>query len=560
MGDDALLPPPKPSGCLRRSCGCVAGAAALLLVAAAALAYALSGWTPGRGAWNRLPGDTLFALEANNVERLLEAASEDAGALSLAGAALRAHREFLIARGVPAEQDMATTLHNLGRSLSWFHTVIFPNYVLLGARSPDAADMFLVMQPPRWFAWTAGAMAPEGRVDEIADDEGNRVFAAFRDGFVIAGLNRDIVGHVAENWDGQAMPFGERAASAEETARGAAYCAVAARREEAAAVAGAPFLSGGLAGGFARRETTAPAAPGEKRFLAVASPGDGGWNVRFAAGGAAELPDGGEAPEVRLPDASDLEAAARVTPEAVRAAGAFVAEKVPPEWGGDWLRHGILDRAAGAFTLLASRPVAVASGDGSEEPPYPPLPVVRAGWSLGSSMAPAPFANFLRIFVDGLPVEAARSLVSLTVAEDGLSGEVSLPGVFANGARPAWRFLTDAPPMTGWLATDPAGLPDAGVVSRLAANRLPAPADGRASVAVNWDMSRAFIEAAEAVVADRAAQWGGDGVGAARAARALRRFLTAYPRGAAEADVAIEKHEARGRAFVPFGMDVAVNE
>ncbi len=601
MGDDALTPPaPRRTGCLRRSCGCAAAMAVLLLVALVAGWHFLSGWTPGPGAWERLPKDTLFALEANNVETLLKAASEDAGAFSLAGAALRPYRDYFLRRGMPGDQEMPAMLYNMANGLSWIHALFFPNYVLAGARSARAEDAFAIMQPPRWFLWTAGAIAPEGRVDEIQEDGGDRWYIAFRDGFVLLGANREIVEHVLSGWDERPAPFGSSSPAGEGGGSRKAYCLFAARKTAGAAnaaaepSAGAPFLSGGLAGNFAARSDAAPqpasATPAAARcFHALVSPAEGGWDIRLAyaaAGDAAPFADAAEgegAPgDIHLPAQSDLEVALRLRPETLRRIGERVSATIPPEYGGAWLRNGMLDHAGGLFTLLASRPAkddadgAAADSGAGGAAPYPPLPVLALGWSIDSAAAPAAFADSLGGFVDRLranfqrllppPARLPQSFLRMETAEDRLSGTLSLPPVFANGARPAWRFLPETSPMTGWLATLPDGIPGESAVLRLAANSLPDPSAGHAAAAVNWDMSRAFIDAAAAVAADRLAQippeWLADSPATPDAIRSVlsfaRQFFTAYPRGALTADADTERHEARARAFVPFGMDVVL--
>ncbi len=600
MGDDALRPAPGRSGCLKWSCGCLAVAALLSLIVLITGWYALSGWTPAGTAWENLPPDTAFAIEIHDAESLLETIAADPGALSLANALLRAYRVLHGGRGVPAKEYLPGTAYEYLKSLSWLYTTFFPNYILFGALASSAGEAFLIVQPPRWFAWTAGAAAEEGAVEEISDGRGTVVFIAFVGRHVVLGLTPDIVRHVVDNWKAASAPLGKDAGC------DSPYVMVAARGGEdiprvpdaapgEAAGAepggggGAPFLSGGLADNFAPPAPFAPPA-GEapaparaaSRFQAIATAGENGWNIAFASSAdAAPFPPAGfagrgggggaDSPAVVLPDASDLELALRLPKAALERLKDRAAGALPPRFGGDWLTRGWLDGAGGMFTVLASRPPAAAGEAG--QPPYPPLPLLRLGWDCDSPHAPESFAQCLGEGLDALrasggplPQSIMQALVAYETAPDGLSGVVSVPPVFANGACPAWKFLPGASLSTGWMATDPSGLPDESLVRRLAVFGLPEFVGGHASAAVNWDMSRVFIDAVEAFAADRLSQlpdeWfagfrGGSG-DIVRAVHFIGRLFAAYPRGAVKADIDTVTHEMTGRAFVPFGMSVEI--
>lgn len=569
MGDDAIQPAARRSGCFRWTCGCIVIAAALPLLAAVACWWAISGWTPAGSAWEHLPPDAIFAFEANDVGGLLKTAGGDPGAVSLAAAVLRRYQRFLEEHRIPVEPDLAQTVYDWNESLAWLYTTFFPNYMLIASRSFAPDDTFLIVQPPRWFAWTAGAAVKEGEVQEIADDEGNRVFIAFHGEFVVAALNAAIVRHVLDNWPARTAPLGNTAGT------DGPYCMIAYRSgpgESARVGEGtgdAPFLSGGLANNFvAPRDPFAPpaAAPAGSRFQALVRAGSAGWNIHFETADAAmPLPPesfaehmdaafDAETPDAILPDASDVELALKVPEEYV--------EKLAEMTGDDWLRHGWLERAGGTFTLLAARP-AVEKETEAAALPYPPLPVVSLGWTLRSLHAPTPFANFLEESLEKLrarsplPEKASRALLHSEAAPDKLSGALTVPEVLVNGAKPVWKFFVETIPPTGWMATDPAGLPDESLLNRLAVRKLPEPAAGRAAAAANWDMSRVFIDAAAEVAVDRLSQIPDGREDFEQLVQFARTLFTVYPRGTLRADINMEARAAQGRAFVPFGVGLS---
>ncbi len=564
MGDDTVRPAPQKRGCLKWFCGCLAVAALVCVAGLAAGGWLLSRWGAGRSAWEHLPAGTVFAVETHDIATLLKTLSSDPGAASLATALFRPLQTYFGERNIPVQADLPDMVLSWGRYSSWLHPLLLPNYLLCGAGDFNGGGMFFIVRQPRWISWTIGLAAAEGVVEEVADDEGTRAFAALRDGFLILGGNRDTVARVSDNWETRAAPLGKSAGRTD------AYVMLAGRADgkgDAAARDGAgdgPFLSGGLADGFASRGAPAPAAPraapsaaggaaGGFRAQALVFPGEDGWRVRFGivrAGASFDGQSGDPAGGVVLPDASDVEIALRAS------------SSVLARLRGNRLADCALDGAEGVFSLLASRPVEEGGGA------YPPLPVVSFGWDLDPARAPeawaARFAGALGGCIDRVPFPA-RSLLSLETAGDGVSGGVSVPPVVVNGARPVWRFLPRSTPPTGWIATDPSGLPEDSLVGRLAARGLAEPGEGRVAAAANWDMSRAFLDAAAAVAEDRLRQmpeaWFAGVPGGKKTAapgiRAARQFFTAYPRGAARVEIDAETLEAKGGAFLPFGTGAA---
>lgn len=594
MGDDAIRPQPGKSGCLKWTCGCLACAAVLAIAAAGVGWYLLSRWTPGKTGWENLPPDTVVAFEAHDVKGLMSAFARDEGAAALADGALRGFQRLADENGIRLDRDLREALREANGGLSWLYTLAFPNYVALGARGFDEEDAFAVVTPPKWFAWLAGAAFAEGAVEEIAGGSGISGFIAFRDGFVVAGLNEEIVRHVLDNWDAKAAPLGARAGRTEP------YCMVALRTgtdapdaadkpvaEPPAGDDAGPFLSGGLAGNFTLEDPFAAPAPQEKanaaaRYQALALAGDAAWRVWFektdadapipanAFVGGVEEDVGTDALRVALPDASDLEVAARTpkgAPEQWAAAleGAFRSSAPHVRLGGEWLRGAWLGRAGGEFTLLASRPAANGNA------PYPPMPVVGLGWNPDADHEPGEsavlFADALEAWMDALvapggPLPAAvAASIRCQAAADRRSGSVTIPPVLANGAKPVWKFVGDGASATGWMATDPSGVPSESVLEKLAVRTMPVPEDDRALAAANWDMSPAFIDATEALVADRVAQLPeGWFEGRALDKKTLgeiadwaRTILSAYPKGAFRAAAWPEKGRARAKAEIPFG-------
>lgn len=559
MGDDAIIEGPRKSGFFKSGCGCLTLLALAVALSGAVLYLLLADWDPDRRAWERLPPETAWAVEIHDAKSLLQASLGDQNAVAFLRRILAAvdksdiggsGREALLV-------EIANGYDNLGR----FHTVLAPNALWVGGFDLSLDSTFVIFSPPTWMRWMAALSGyGENQIIDFQNNAGKTMYFTLRDAYCIAGQSHEAIRGVLDGWEIRGMPLGP----APDVSGPHIYAAYHATPKDdpdgnpTPETAGASHFT--LVDPFAvsRPETVSAREPAALRNAAVLiyPEGKGRWNgwcaVNAGDGETRRIDETSVATlptSASMPDGGSLAVSVRMSAETKTALLEHLRAAVPPIPTGrtngtmedaavDWLYRSWLENTGDAWTLVAGKPAAPAN-----KAPFPPMPAVGLGWDISGAISPENAANmFTRPLVallesatapgGPLPAQVLKANVSHSLDEggDAPGGVVSLPPVLVNSARPCWRFLLRSNPPTGWIASDPAAIPDPARIASLPSAGLPAP---RASCAVaggRWNMDAAFLDAVIDLLRDRSGVFRDGDSG--RLADLFRAFFIAFPNGA----------------------------
>lgn len=587
MGEDAIATSPRREGCLSSGCGCLAIAVLALLVAGGVLVWLLGRWDSTQKAWDRLPADTTWAMQVHDLRSVLRAAVRDPGVRSLLLSLEDVIEREILAAGGRGEAESAVRRFLADYdSVSVLHTMTVPNSLLIGGFDATPEKSFLIFRSPTWLRWLC-ALPGSGfdGIREETDGEGRLVYFSARDGWMIAALDRDMAQKVLDGWDARAMPLGVGC----EGDGAHALFALRERGEEKADDSRRTPLEPShftFADPFAAPVAGASVAADKRDGLSLRlalRPVDAGWagEGEVAATGdfdkgrslAAFVDDifGGETPTVTTPRPYDAVVSLRFSPEARQKAldalsavlGKRGTERMHVNLARRWLFEGWLKNSGRVWTALAAAPVMSGA-----ELPYPPLPVFSLGWTIAPGREPTTaaeaFSRDIGYWLDSLrapggplPLQNLRESVSysLDASPDSPGGEVRLPPVMVNAARPAWRFHVRQTPPTGLLASDPAGIPDSVSPGHIPAAALAEPRAGHASLVGGWDLGDGFTDGLFAVIEDRFHWHLSTMPNADIFLRTAKKAANTFPRGSIHVDCDTNESRAVFRFTAPTGVE-----
>lgn len=599
MGDDAIRPAPRKSGCFKWALGCLVCVVLVAGISALTLWYFLSRWDAGQSAWEHLPPEVSWAAEVYDVKGILGGAVRDEGIQALLRNINEELRPLLRELDAGTDPDGIRSLVDAYATLSPFYTTVLPNAGIIGAIGSNSGEAFAILQPPRWFSWFVSG--ENGVVQTIDAQDGDVVYLTTMDGWALIALDRDTIDLLIEAWPKKAAPLGAGMASqqpyiliADADQRIVQKRVLSRKKQGTQAEAPLPTTPSGP-GHFMLRDPLAEAplaveAEEEDSYLRMALTSEAdGWLFRLEMVGSAHFASassliesidaelGADRPAVALPDASDMELTARLPQdlfenflENLQDDVEPVGDNAPPyrRLGWRWFNDAWMRRAGGDFAILASRPAA------RTEESYPPMPVFSLGWTLAdpsqATDAAKSFSVALTEWIDamkasGMPTwlqSAGDSSVGYTVAPAGDAGVVELPPVLVNAAQPAWRFNKTM----GWLGTDPAGLPDLTVQERIHLDAVKAPAPGEFNAAGSWDLSRDFVDALHAFIADRLESLP-DKYFTAISREEMRKnmqrarsILVAFPKAASRIKFDLNKDSVYLKTYIPHGKAAEQNK
>lgn len=561
MGDDAIGAAPKKSGCLKWVCGCLL---LLVLLGGGTLAVAwhfMAKWTPGESAWERLPPSTRVALEVHDLRAFLGHALNDRGILSLLERVSEQAARRFPARNAEGANNPVEELIVLNRRFDFLFTAIAPNIVLGGLGGKNGGEFFVVFKAPAWMRWYYNFSTAQ-----TARTSGGAVHFIMREGWLIAAESADMLKEILDNWERPAKRLGSAAGDA------GPFLSIAVAEEGGGEAAPATGEAAGqpehfmLGDPFAAAPGTAEGTveSGRAALRLTVFPSADGWRILGETGdrldtsetptgliekALASLPPPGPAPAGR-----DVAFSARASDAARTRLLGFLDARGPADpdalhpyraLGWRWLRGGWLANAGGDALLLGAPPAETRGAD------YPPLPVFSLGWTVAPGVpaerAGREFTNSLGVWLGSLAspggpewLQNIRASLRYSTEADGArpSGEIVPPAALVNGVRPAWRFYPDAGPAMGWLATDPAGLPDDGLQSEAAAWMKMAPPEPEWIDARGcWDLGTDFPAAIREAALDRirtlpaSGLFGFDKKDAAAFVDGALGALDAFPRG-----------------------------
>ena len=595
MGNDAIRPTPKKSGCLKWAVGCLICAVLLVAIAGVTLWYLFSRWEAGQSAWEHLPPEVSWAAEVHDVKGLLGGAVRDEGIYAILRSVNDELRPIMREFDIENEPDGLRSLVEGYSAFSPFYTTLLPNTAILGGVGAGSSEAFVIFQPPRWFSWFYGDTG--GVVQTVEIDRGDEIYLATMDGWAILAMERDTMDLVLESWRKKAAPLGARMTSRQPyllmagTDQNLVRGRMAKRRGNSPEALPPEAPDDSAAGHFMLRDPFAEAPlagqhVGEENAdpnlrMALTSEADG-WQFwlelvpseHFADGlSLAESVDakvGGERPAVELPDASDMELSLRLPDDLFENMLNNLQDDFSPvdegapayrRLGWRWFRNAWMGRAGGDFAILASRPVARTDGA------YPPMPVFSLGWTIADGVsgeeASRDFATALADWLDALqkPGEGPKQLelvgesLAYTITPEKNAGTIELPAVLVNAARPAWRFNEGM----GWLGTDPSGLPAPAVQRRIRLGTVRAPEAGELNAGGSWHLSRDFLDGLNAFVTDRLdslpdsyfADMSRDDV--RKNLRRIHGVLTAFPKAAARMQIDLNTDSVYLKTYIPHG-------
>lgn len=577
MGDDAIGATRRRPSYLKWTCGCLFCLIVLIGLTGLVVWYALGRWTPGESAWERMPAETQWAVEAHDIKFLLEYGLKDEGMASLLrrlGGLLP--EDFLEAetRGRRRTSDPVEELREVQRAFGSFYTFLVPNIGLMGGTGADEDDIFIIFKPPTLFRWLISPADNTGQITNVDDDPGSGLCLASQDGWLIVSPSRDTVQKVLDDWHLSAKPlgpasgrsdaflsFGYRTPGAgDETANGSTLPAAPGHFMLNDPFAGA---EGGLPQTADKRNTLSP----NVRFLLL--PQVEGWIFYGEVSGGDEMaasPNvlqsvesalGAGAPTHFSGELSDFEIAVRMAP-GVRDASlrSLDSLSLPSEvtdnprlaLGWRWLREAWLANTQGDITLSGEGPPQYGVGEKVESGlDVPPIPLFVLGWTIKDGVVPRlageEFTNSLKVWLDAvkspggtLLMQSIRDSLDYRVEEQGLEGVVLLPLVHVSGARPAWRFNLESKPPMGWMSTYPSGIPQAIQRGKPLFLRLGTPPQDQFAAAASWDLGQDFLDSFAEWILDR---WNSvpaeskdfDLEQAKTGLDVMKACLTAFPRG-----------------------------
>ncbi len=546
MGDDAIqcdnYQSPQPPArkrrrgdCLGWTCGCLAGLAVIVVTIGLLFGLLLNRWDTGESAWENLPPGTDFAVEVHDLRNILRRGFADPGLLRILDKHYLAFQQSLaILEGRQfASQDL-DSLHHIAanyRRFGFLHRIFLPNNAVLFGSVRHPGETGLIAQAPVWLRWLFYFDDP-GQIRLFEDaDAGTHFYYTHRDNWLILGLSEEILKDTLDHWDSRAKPLGPRVDG--DAAR--VYAAV------------RPESGGGDAmdGGNGAVDSAAVGEPGHFAFadpFAAATaeigkleheekldhyrllirpmqPEFDGWGVYGEAGGRELFTASGKLMETvaaklrgmvpQLQYMADFSAFFRVAPDVMEAwriksarlarDASFSEDRYRSDLAWKWLHDTWFAKMNGDGWLGVKAPVL------PKELIYPPLPVVTLAWGLrdgeDAGQTGKEFNQALDRWLGG-----ARSLAGpgseLRDSEhfgahfhdnsEGVGGELRLPPVMVNGARLVWQFYRSD--RTGWLATDPAGLPaKAGELNWPSGSR-PEVDDGCVATVGSWRVTPVFMD------------------------------------------------------------------
>ncbi|MCD8350109.1 MAG: hypothetical protein LUC93_05785, partial [Planctomycetaceae bacterium] len=441
MGDvtETPLPPRRRRGCLRWTCGCLVVVLMLTIGGGYLLYRHLSSWQPGQSPWENLPASTLWAVEVHDFQSLVAHAAADPGFVSFLNAATSSLNPFFLSEDVEGHpEDVLTTSLYMYEHLGFFYRMLVPNAFLVGGSGASLESTFIIIRPPVWVGYALG-LTGQATVQRLEDDETD-IFYARNDGWLVLGLDRDVVQSVLDGWDAGALPLGPRAD------RRDAYIALGMRPEAAAASSSDAEPDAGpdhfaFADPFATLATPAAAAEPGVRMLVL--PEAAAWrcfgeavpNGTWTSGTLSSLGDALPEPTPLELSAFDLAFSARAAPDVAETVRQWLEARVVTATGGaapslsSWLKSGWLDLVGDEASLLVAAPVV-------KDAPYPGLPVVALGWSVRESVpvrdAAERFALTLTAWTNDLRSSSSDPLlrgaaagIQTTVEAGGMRGHIA---------------------------------------------------------------------------------------------------------------------------------------
>lgn len=516
---------------LKWAMGCLVLMVLGFVVLVAILWQGLSSWDAELTPWPRLPPKTFWAAHVHDVATVSKAAFRDKGVRSLV-------QTLSIDTGGSGDaadwrSKLPVNAIRFYDYLGFLHKVVAPNILLIGATDRDPKAMFIITHPPAWMRFLlnwSGEAPGVIQATEAKDDEPATYYSE-RDGWLISSQHRETVQEVLDAWDTETLPLGPGSGRIDAHVYLAGRTEAATGTEEKSEPISPTHFT--LADPFAMAAST-PATKNQSNQPALRvllTPDNGNWRVvgearrresfrgddEFLMETVAKIL-GDKAPALAPAPGQDL-ALFLTLDDAVRrriqdSVDGMTQDRDPSRshpihsLAARWLGEAWLADAGNEWMFRGAPPV-LEQGD----LPYPVLPVFSLGWTVVPDRsledAAKRFGNSLSNWVEavrspgGSPTrQAFLATISHSFASDS-EGAIAIPSILANGAHPAWRFVEDSATVMGWIATDPAGLPDGkdGEAKVLAA--MPVPDPEHAGIAGGWRLSSHFVEALAALLQDR---------------------------------------------------------
>lgn len=199
----------------------------ILLVACLGIGYYITSVKKAESAWNHLPADTSFAIEAYEVHELVTALHKD-GALDVLLAVLQnKDSDFaaaLAANGLavpPAGDTLAAYIHDYIGAGSFLRNIVTPKSALLGINTEyGEATLFALFQTPSWVDFCYWFLPyADGTIHPFGDETGRQVYATRYQGWIVCSESYALVEKIVESWDKSRHHFGSLATSGKPNAK-----------------------------------------------------------------------------------------------------------------------------------------------------------------------------------------------------------------------------------------------------------------------------------------------------------------------------------------------------
>ncbi len=612
MGDDAIPyekftepnPPPvrkyRRGDCLGLTCGCLAGLAVILVTFGLILGYFLNRWDPGRSAWENLPPGTDFAVEIHDLRTILRRGFADPGVMRILHRHFTAFQHTLAAldgrqfasRDIDLLHDFAANYRRVG----FLHRIFLPNNILVFGSSKHPGEYGFIAQAPAWLHGLIYFDEPDKIRFHEDEESGTRFYYAHHDNWLLLGLSEEFLKDTLDNWDGRAKPLGPRVAGDDARVYGGIRPEVAGGGGENGG-SGSP-LAAAEPGHFAFADPFAAATreigklehderlQNIRVLIKPMQPEFEGWGVFGEAGGgelfataetfSGEVAKGLGAKPPAVQQHTELSAFFRVAPDVMEAwriqsarlarDASFSDDAGRRDLAWKWLHDTWFAKMSGDGWLGVSSPVL------PKGLIYPPLPVVTLAWGIraGEDTAAAgkEFNQALERWLDGVRQHADPGSqlwdsehfgAHFQENSDGAGGELRLPPIMVNGARLVWQFYQQ--PGTGWLATDPSGLPAKSGELNWPGGSAPEVDAGCVSTVGSWRVTPEFLDALADWFRDRYATLPekrrlirADAERLDTFADMAREFFQSFPNGSYRASVGVKGERVIFNGLVPKGV------
>lgn len=529
---------PKRSGCFKVACGCFLG---LVLVAAGMIVFVWWGLKAPASypALERLPASVTAGVEVRDASTFFDAVKSDPRIVSFGMKLLQSgafEEEGLEIGGLDA-RGMENAVQEFGGVVGMF----VPSTLAGGlVQTAQGNERFVVVQLSRIGNWLVQSLLKSEGHAAIKNGwqlystriHQSNVIVGMLDGWVLAADSEDAWLEIAEHW--------KKTGAVQLTAGTAMPLMRAFAKNQVSATSNSPSPF------FVEEDDSASVADSassmSELYLGV-NPDQGGWRVSLSSKGwGREAVDGqtmkvptlagpgfaiiGKLPQERILSAVNSLWKGGDTPRADR-------DHPLSALSWNWLTKGWLEQMSGEVGVWTGLPVS-AGGQGT-----PALPSILLAWRTNDmAAAQQAFTGWSSSWAESLaspggvwPEKAIRDQIRMEpITNDwGNGAKLALPSVLANHATPAWMFPAKASgPGTAFLASDPLVLPTNPEKYELPI--LP----GYVEMAGAWSMNKAFLDATDAIIVEKAQtqRWFGEsGTRVVVGWNVIRSALESFPRG-----------------------------